>query len=174
MFDNPGKKLKLLAKILFEIEFFVSIIAAIVMFGMSIGSHYDDEASLLGKLGLVFLVMPIFLYVANLLIYTFGIFVEKIINIESEISDVKLFLSKDSPKDLSQIKKENEYVESVDKMENEGIISKDEYETIEKSKNKISSERLAKLATLYEKGLINAEEYKKALLEETNNDEDKE
>ena len=57
--------------------------------------------------GMVFLVMPIFLYVANLLIYTFGIFVEKIINIESEISDVKLFLSKDSPKDLSQIKKEN-------------------------------------------------------------------
>ena len=102
MFDNPGKKLKLLAKILFEIEFFVSIIAAIVMFGMSIGSHYDDEASLLGKLGLVFLVMPIFLYVANLLIYTFGIFVEKIINIESEISDVKLFLSKDSPKDLQE------------------------------------------------------------------------
>lgn len=49
MFDNPGKKLKLLAKILFEIEFFVSIIAAIVMFGMSIGSHYDDEASLLGN-----------------------------------------------------------------------------------------------------------------------------
>lgn len=75
---------------------------------------------------------------------------------------------------MSQIKKENEYVESVDKMLNDGIISKDEYETIEKSKNNISSERLAKLATLYEKGLINAEEYKKALLEETNNDEDKE
>jgi len=106
-------------------------------------------------------------------IYTFGILIEKIIDIESEISDVKLFLSNDSPKDLSKIKKENEYIESVDKMLNDGIISKDEYETIEKSKNDISSERLAKLATLYEKGLINADEYKKALLEETNNDEDK-
>ncbi len=173
MFDNPGTKLKSLAKILFCIEFPASILAAIVMFGLSSGS-YGDEAGTFMRLSFAFLVMPVFLYVANLLIYSLGTLVKRAANIDSEMNDIKLLLSDDSKKKLPQIKKETEYVENLDKMLADGTINEKEYEEAEKSKDAAISDRLEKLTKLHEKGLITPEEYKKALLEETKNDESKE
>lgn len=173
MFDNPGRKLKLLAKILFCIEFSASILATIVLFGFSLESYGDEAGTFMG-LSFAFLVMPIFLYVINLLIYSFGILIEKATKIESKTSDIKLLLSEDSKKKLPQIKKETEYVENLDKMLADGTINEKEYEEAKKSKDATTSDRLEKLTKLHEKGLITPEEYKKALLEETKNDESKE
>lgn len=173
MFNNPGAKLKSLAKILFCIEFPASILAAIVMFGLSLSSYGDEAGTFMG-LSFAFLVMPIFLYVANLLIYSLGTLVKRAANIDSEMNDIKLLLSEDNKKKLPQIKKETEYVENLDKMLADGTINEKEYEEAEKSKDVAISDRLEKLTKLHEKGLITSEEYKKALLEETKNDKRKE
>ena len=73
MFEDPGKKIKTVAKVLFVVQVIAAVVLAFV-FGIERG-HYSNYF----HAGLFFLILIggiIFAYISNLILYGFGAIVE--------------------------------------------------------------------------------------------------
>ncbi len=113
MYDNIGKKIKLLAKIIFIIESIASVII-----GAAVGSQ-DEEFILLGLL--IMLIGPLFAWVSSWLLYGFGELIDKTCDIARNTrgNDIK---------SEAQALADSQRIGQLEKLRSQGLITEEEYQ----------------------------------------------
>ena len=108
MYDNIGKKIKLLAKV-------VTII-------FSVASIFVGIASIVGGVlwGLIFFFMPILFWISSFVLYGFGELIDKVCDIERNSRNGVI-------KSTIQVKHEDEKIKKLEKLRAEDLISEEEY-----------------------------------------------
>lgn len=114
MYENVGRKIKSLAKAVFVVEAIIAVITGIIL--MSI----DNNLSLFGFLILV--IGPLASWLSSLLLYGFGELIDKVIEIERNISGRERF--------ETQPKTETERINEIKELRSQGLITEDEYQQI--------------------------------------------
>lgn len=86
MFDNIGKNIKELARVLCWVGVIVNSILGLVMFVKAVDSYYAE--GLFASLGFVFLIVgPIISIINGMLLYGFGELIEKAISIDTKLEN---------------------------------------------------------------------------------------
>ena len=116
MYENIGKKIKLLAKLLFGILSAIGVIGGIVIISI------DEDIAFIGAI-LIFL-LPLVAWISSWFLYGFGEIIDKLTDIENNTRNVSA-----NSKRKSQAEINNE--EKIKKLENllvQGLITKEEYD----------------------------------------------
>ena len=117
MYDNIGKKIKLLARIITIIAVIASIIAGIIL--MALEQYW----------GIIFIILfPFVLWVSSFILYGFGELIDNTCDIERNIG-------RGIYKSAVQIKQDDKKNKMLEKLRSEGLISEEEY------REKISEEK---------------------------------
>lgn len=128
MYDNIGKKIKLLAKAVTIVFSVASIIVAIA----SIVSNVPW--------GAVFFFMPILFWISSFVLYGFGELIDKVCDIEARVRNVECKREIQGKEDRGQkversatdinyyqLKEKNIRLAKIEKLRDQGLISEEEY-----------------------------------------------
>ena len=128
MYDNIGKKIKTLTKIVTIVLSVASIIVAI--------------ASIVGGVlwGLIFFFMPILFWISSFFMYAFGELVDKVCDIEARVRNVECKREIQGKEDRGQklersatdinyyqLKEKNIRLAKIEELRDQGLISEEEY-----------------------------------------------
>lgn len=113
MFNNIGKKIKALAKIVFGILTALFEIGGIILFALGAGYGYGPFI-LIGLL--IMIIGPLFAWLSTLQLYGFGEIIDKLTDVESNIRG-----------NASKPDFVGDRLEKIEKLHNDGIISDEEY-----------------------------------------------
>lgn len=108
MYDNIGKKIKLLAKVVTIIFSVASIIVGIALTTSNV------------SWGAVFFFMPILFWISSFVLYGFGELIDKVCDIERNSRNGVI-------KSTIQVKHEDEKIKKLEKLRAEDLISEEEY-----------------------------------------------
>lgn len=120
MFDNIGKKIKTLAKVLCRVGIIAYVIVAIVMFLCVI--EYPYAAGLYIGLGVAFLIGGSLLsWISSFFMYGFGELIDKACDIERNTRGGER-------KSVAQAKVETERIEKLERLRSQDLITEEEYQ----------------------------------------------
>ena len=120
MYDNIGRKIKVLAKASFIVAAIAEVITGIALMAA------DEDLILYGLLVLV--VGPIVAWVSSWLLYGFGELIDKASDIERNTRGGKR-------KSEAQSKVDSERISKIEKLRSQGLITEEEYQqTLSKSR----------------------------------------
>ncbi len=112
MFNNPGSKIKILAKVLYIIEAISAVITGVSLITI------DEDMALIGLL--VMVAGPVVAWVLSLLLYGFGEAIEKLRDIEKNTTVGER-------KSEAQTKLDLERINRIEKLRSQGLITEEEY-----------------------------------------------
>lgn len=117
MFDNIGKKIKLLASVLCWVGIIAYVIVAIIM--IVVGMVGSD---ILIGLGLIFLfVGPLISWISSFFMYGFGELIDK-------VGDIERNTRGGERKSVAQARKETERIEKLERLRSKNLITEEEYQ----------------------------------------------
>ena len=119
MFNNIGKKIKALAKVICWIQIVIYIITAIVMFIIASDSYTEG---LYIAIAFAFLIIgPFFAWLSSFFIYGFGELIDKACEIERNTRGGEI-------KSNTQIQLDNERKSKIENLRLQGLITEEEYQ----------------------------------------------
>lgn len=118
MFDNIGKKIKSLAKILCWVGIIAYVIAAIIMIAIGM-DEYEEELTAFGVI--LLFVGPLMSWISSFFMYGFGELIDKACDIERNTRSGEI-------KSEAQVKADYERVNKIEKLRSEGLITEEEYQ----------------------------------------------
>ena len=118
MFDNIGKKIKSLARVLCWVGVIVYVIAAIIMIVIGI-EEYEDTLSALGVI--LLFVGPLMSWISSFFMYGFGELIDKVCDIERNTHGGER-------KSVAQAKVETERIEKLERLRTQDLITEEEYQ----------------------------------------------
>ena len=123
MYENIGKKIKILAKILFGVLCAIGVIGGIVI------ASIDDYYTLIGVI--VMVLLPLTAWISSWFLYGFGEIIDKLTDIEDNTRKSLINSARNSQLDIKtgeKIKKTEEKLKKLEGLLNQGLITKEEYE----------------------------------------------
>lgn len=119
MFNNIGKKIKALAKVICWIQIVIYIITAIVMFIIASDTYTEG---LYIAIAFAFLIIgPFFAWLSSFFIYGFGELIDKACEIERNTRGGEI-------KSNTQIQLDNERKSKIENLRLQGLITEEEYQ----------------------------------------------
>ena len=120
MFDNIGKKIKTLAKVLVWIGIIAALVLGIVFLVISGDVHGSAKSTFVFS-GLIFLIAgPFLCWISCFFIYGFGELIDKTCDIQAAIG------GNGQQSDINLIQKQKK--EKLDRVLRQGLITQDEYD----------------------------------------------
>ena len=113
MYDNIGKKIKIMAKVIFVIGLIISLIAGFIIIGIS------QQLVLISLL--IFVVGPIFFWISTWLLYGFGELIDKTCDIERNTRGGQ-------KKSKAQSEIDTDKIDKIERLRSQGLISEEEYQ----------------------------------------------
>lgn len=90
LFRNIGKKIKLITKVFFWVGVAISVIAAIVLFVLSLLPQYRPFSAQLAVAGIIWLIGgPIAMWLSCILVYAYGELVDNTSEIKDRLSKMQ-------------------------------------------------------------------------------------
>ena len=111
MYNNIGKKIKMLAKVIFFVEAIAAIFGGISVIGL------DEDLAVVGIL--IMIVGSVFAWVSSWLLYGFGEIIDKLSDIEQN--------TRTGVKSYTPVSDGVDRLSKIEKLRSEGLITEEEY-----------------------------------------------